>query len=399
MTDRRNFLRLSATVGGALALGGWRDGSLASSLGRGALAASEPERAPERAPRSLRILILGGTGLTGPHQVRYALERGHRVTVFNRGRRNDRLPKGVEELRGDRNLHEVQALKGKEWDVVIDNPTTFPFWVKDAAEVLKGHTNQYVFISTISVYDPAGQTSITEDSPRVRYTDGDPLAVTPEQARDRFEFFYGRMKTASEEEALRWFGDRATIIRPGLIVGPGDGSFRFGYWPYRIERGGEILAPGDGTDPIQIIDARDLAEWTIRMVENGTTGVFNGTGPRARMSMAEQLHGIRAAFDGNRELSFTWVASDFLAKQQVAPWMEMPTWIPSSDPEHVISMTSNARAIAAGLTFRPLATTAVDTQAWLMTLPEQARAQVVKNAGLPPEKEQAVLAAWHREQR
>ena len=184
-------------------------------------------------------------------------------------------------------------------------------------------------------------------------SDGDPLAMTMEQASKNFERFYGRLKTASEREAAKWFGDRTTIIRPGLIVGPGDGSFRFTYWPYRIERGGEILAPGDGSDSIQIIDARDLAEWTIRMVENGTTGTFNATGPRAPLSMAEQLYGIRAAFDGNKDLRFTWVPADFLAEQQVTPWGEMPTWIPASDPEHVISKTDVSRAIAAGLTFRP----------------------------------------------
>jgi len=346
-----------------------------------------------RAP--LRILILGGTGLTGPYQVRYALERGHKVTVFNRGRRSNRVPAGVEQLQGDRNLHQVDALKGREWDVVIDNPVTLPFWVKDAAEVLKGRVRQYVFISTISVYDPAGQTSITESSPLLEYQGGDPLAVTQEEFARNFEQLYGRLKTASEREASKWFGSQATIIRPGLIVGPGDGSFRFGYWPYRIERGGEILAPGDGSDPIQIIDGRDLAEWTIRMVENGTTGTFNATGPRSPMTMADQLYGIRAAFSGSTELSFTWVPADFLAAQKVSPWGDMPTWLPKSDPEHVISKTSSERAIAAGLTFRSLATTAVDSQKWLRELPEATRAQVVKNAGLTPEREREVLAAWH----
>lgn len=392
MSKRRDFLRASATAGGALVLGAWtRPGASHSPLYPGL-----PD--VPQARRALRILILGGTGLTGPHQVRYALGRGHQVTVFNRGRRNDRLPKEVTQLQGDRNLHQVEALKGKDWDVVIDNPTTLPFWVKDAAEVLKGHTNQYVFISTISVYDPAGQTSITEDSPRVEYTAGDPLAMTQQEASRNFAELYGRLKTASEREAEKWFGDRTTIIRPGLIIGPGDSSFRFTYWPWRIEQGGEILAPGDGTDPIQVIDARDIAEWTIRMVENGTTGTFNATGPRGRMSMAEQLYGIRAAFNGDKDLSFTWVPSAFLAEQQVAPWSQMPTWIPSSDPEHVISKTSIARAVAAGLTFRPLATSAVDALEWVRALPEATRAQVVKNAGITREREAEVLAAWKRKQ-
>lgn len=383
MNDRREFLKFAATASGVLSLGHRRFSALTL--------ADVPA-----APKPLKLLILGGTGLTGPHQVRYALARGHTVTVFNRGRRNERLPKGVEELKGDRNLHQLDPLKGRDWDVVIDNPTTLPFWVKDAASILKGHAGQYVFISTISVYDPAGQQAINEESPLVELKDRDPLTVTQEDASKNFEFLYGRLKTASEREATKWFGAKTTIIRPGLIVGPGDGSFRFGYWPYRIEKGGDILAPGDGSDLIQIVDARDLAEWTIRMAENGTTGTFNATGPKAPMTMAEQLYGIRAAFNGDKELSFIWVPADFLAEQQVAPWAEMPTWLPKSDPEHVISKTNVDRAIAAGLTFRSLATTAVDAQAWYQGLPDAARAQVVKNAGLTEEKEKAVLAAWRQ---
>jgi 2'-hydroxyisoflavone reductase len=249
-----------------------------------------------------------------------------------------------------------------------------------------------VFISTISVYDPRGQTSINEDSPVAEYKAGDPLAVTPEQFSKDVGSLYGPMKTASEREARKWFGDRTTIIRPGLIVGPGDQSDRFTYWPLRIERGGDILAPGDGNDPIQIIDARDLAEWTIRMVENGTTGTFNATGPRARMSMAEQLYGIRAALPGNKELRFVWVPTAFLNEQSVQAWSEMTTWFGQGTDDAVLGETSIARAVAAGLTFRPLATTTVDTLAWFHALPAERQAQ--PRAGLAADKEQTVLNAW-----
>ena len=382
MSDRRTFLRDVALAGGAAALA--RPARALASLDLSAGATKTP----------LNILILGGTGLTGPFQVRYALARGHHVTVFNRGKRNNVLPAGVTELIGDRNLHQVDALKGKDWDVVIDNPVSLPFWVRDAAQVLKGHTKQYVFISTISVYDTKGQTSIDEKSPLLEYKSGDPLTVTQEQFYKDLANLYGPLKTASEHEAQKWFGDRTTIIRPTLIVGPGDGSFRFTYWPYRIEKGGEILAPGDGNDLVQIIDARDLAEWTIRMVENGTTGVFNAAGPRSPMTMAEQLYGIRGAFDGNKDVSFTWVPADFLEKEKVSPWGDMPTWIPRSDTDdYAGTHVSNARAVAAGLTFRPLATTAVDALAWFNGAPENAKAQMLKAAGLPPEREAAVLAA------
>src|SRR5438270_708977 len=266
MTNRREFLRGAAFVGGALAI-------------------SRSGIARHFAPKPLDILILGGTGLTGPFQVRYAVGRGHRVTVFNRGRHNDRLPAGVTELIGDRNLHQLDALRGKSWDVVIDNPSTVPFWVRDVGEVLQGHTKQYVFISTISVYDTKGRSTIDESSPLLEYTGGDPLSVTLQDVFKNPEALYGQMKTASEHEARKWFGDRTTIIRPTLIVGPGDDSFRFTYWPYRIAKGSEILAPGDGLDHVQVIDARDLAEWTIRMVESRTTGTFNAAGPSSPMTM------------------------------------------------------------------------------------------------------------------
>jgi 2'-hydroxyisoflavone reductase len=207
---------------------------------------------------------------------------------------------------------------------------------------------------------------------------------------------YGAMKTASEREAKKWFGDRTTIIRPTLIVGPGDDTFRFTYWPYRVAKGGEILAPGDGQDQVQIIDCRDLAEWTIRVVENATTGTFNAAGPASPLSMAEQLYGIRGAFDGNREVRFTWVPADFLEAQKIGAWGDMPSWIPRSDREHAVMNADNRRAIGAGLTFRPLAASAVDALEWFNAAPADAQARMLKGAGLSPERERAALDAWHQ---
>ena len=379
MTDRRDFIRQSALFGGALALG-LRRGLWTDRI--------------ERASASLDILILGGTGLTGPFQVQYAVARGHKVTVFNRGRNNKVLPPGVTELIGDRNVHQLDALKGKTWDAVIDNPTTLPFWVKDAGEVLKNNTKQYVFISTISVYDTRTPRMIDESSPLVTYTKGDPLAVTNQDLAKDMENLYGQMKTASEREAVRWFGDRTTIIRPTLIAGPRDYSFRYTYWPYRIAKGGEVLAPGDGLDHVQIIDARDLAEWTIRMVETRTTGTFNAAGPAKPMTMADELERTRQGVAAGREVRFTWVPADFLASHKVTPWGDMPTWIPRSDPDSSGMAVSNARALAAGLTFRPLATTAVDALAWFNEQPTDAQAALLKSAGLAPDREREVLAAW-----
>jgi len=347
--DRRTFLRLSALAGGSLATG---------AAGPGAWRALLDTVGP--APRALRLLILGGTGFIGPHMVAYAVARGHQVSVFNRGRTQADLPDGVEQLQGDRNLGEVDALRGREWDAVLDNPTTLPFWVRDVGQVLRGNTGRYLFVSTLSAYDVAGLTSLDEDSPLHGY-DGDPLAVTPEIYGQRQGALYGPMKAASEAEARRWFGDDAVIVRPGLIVGPGDGTDRFTYWPVRLARGGDVVAPGDGSDPTQIIDVRDLVEWCVRLVEDGTRGTFNGVGPRSPLTMAGLLHGIRGALSGDLDLRLHWLPAEFLREQQVRPWSEMTTWF---GPDAVLSRASNARAVAAGLTYRPLARTTVDTLEW-----------------------------------
>ena len=225
-----------------------------------------------KAPKPLTILILGGTGFTGPFQVKYALARGHKVTVFNRGKTHPgELPEGVEQLIGDRN-GQLDALKGRKWDVVIDNPTMLPKWVRDAAEILKGNVDRYVFISTISVYANNTKPGMDETAPLAKYDGTDAMKETRDTVIASKFALYGPLKALSEKEVEKWFPGKSLIIRPGLIVGPGDQTDRFTYWPVRIDRGGEVLAPGDPSDPVQFIDARDLAEWTIRMAEQGTTG-------------------------------------------------------------------------------------------------------------------------------
>ncbi|HEY5290271.1 MAG TPA: NAD-dependent epimerase/dehydratase family protein, partial [Caulobacteraceae bacterium] len=197
------------------------------------------------APRhKLRILILGGTGFIGPHQVRYALSRGHSVTLFNRGRQAESWPAPVEELIGDRSTGDLKALAGRTWDVAIDNPTTLPSWVRDAGAALNGKVGQYIFISTISVY-AANDTPADETAPLAPYAGKDAMAETTATLKADIGGLYGPLKAISEGEARRQFGAAATIIRPGLIVGPGDATDRFTYWPARLARGGEVLAPGD----------------------------------------------------------------------------------------------------------------------------------------------------------
>jgi 2'-hydroxyisoflavone reductase len=373
-TTRRNFIRVSAAAGGALGLGVLSKTSAAQK------------------PKPLRILILGGTGFTGPFQVRYALERGHKVTVFNRGKSHPgELPKEVEQLVGDRN-GQLDALKNRQWDVVIDNPTSVPVWVRDAGQILKGNVDRYVFISTISVYGDTSKANLDESAPLAKYTGEDAMKESRDSIiASKFQL-YGPLKALSEQEAEKWFPKQALIIRPGLIVGPRDETDRFSYWPVRIDRGGEVMAPGDPSDPVQFIDGRDLAEWVIRMVEQRETGIYNATGPAKALGVGAMLEGIRTA--NNSKANFTWVNTDFLEAQKVAPWSDMPVWVPPRGEEAGMGRINIQRAVTKGLTFRPLALTARDTLAWFKAQPPER--QKLK-AGISAERETEVLAAWHKE--
>ena len=207
---------------------------------------------------------------------------------------------------------------------------------------------------------------------------------------------YSPLKVLSEKEAEKWFPGKTLIIRPGLIVGPGDETDRFTYWPVRLDRGGEILCPGDPkTDLVQFIDARDLAEWTIRMVEQGTTGIFNALGPKSKLTMGELLDGIKTVTTS--ESRFTWVDTDFLLSQRVSPWNDMPVWVAPRGPEQGFSMLSNKRALKKGLTFRPIPDTAKATLEWFRKQPPERQAKL--RSGISPEREAAVLAAWHAQKK
>jgi 2'-hydroxyisoflavone reductase len=342
----------------------------------------------EKAVKPLRILILGGTGFIGPYQVQYALSRGHKITTFNRGKTHkNELPEGVEQLIGDRN-GQLNALKNRQWDVVIDNPTTLPAWVRDAAQILKDNVEHYVFISTISVYSDLSKPP-DENSALQKYDGPDPYKETLEAMKAGGFKTYGPLKALSEKETEKWFPGKALIIRPGLIVGPHDETDRFTYWPVRIDRGGEVLAPGKPNDPVQFIDARDLAEWTIRMAENGETGIYNGTGPAKPLGVGRMLDGIKEAEKSNA--TFTWVSEEFLAQQKVEAWSDMPVW---TGKESGLARTSISRALSKGLTFRPLADTARDTLAWFKSLPQDRQSKL--RAGLTPQREAEVLATWKK---
>jgi 2'-hydroxyisoflavone reductase len=350
------------------------------------LATALPALADTALPKPMRLLILGGTGFIGPHQVRYALARGHHVTVFNRGRQKEAWSGPVEELLGDRN-GDLKALEGRDWDVCIDNPASLPVWVRDAARVLKGHIGQYVFISTISAY-AANDKPVDETAPLATYNGDDPMAETIKSlsANPRL---YGPLKALCEKEARTQYGESlTTIIRPSLITGPGDETDRFTYWPVRLMRGGEILAPGDGSDPVQFIDVRDLAEWTIRVAEQRTIGVFNATGPASPITMHQMLAEIAQGIEVNPKL--VWAPAEVLKANNISAWSDMPVWIPGEGRTFGFHRRDLSRAVAEGLTYRPLPLTASDTLAWFRTLPSERQGKL--RAGLTSEREAELLA-------
>jgi 2'-hydroxyisoflavone reductase len=387
-TSRRTFLRTTA-AGAALGLGFGNSSTAAQVVGE---ALERARTSPQPPHRRIRLLILGGTGFIGPHQVRYAVERGHEVTIFNRGRSAPGAFAGVEEVIGDRAVNNYDALKGRRWDAVIDNSaaaSTAPQWVQEAATVLRDSVDQYLFISTRSVFSNLSAVPATVDAP----------LLTPQNTpnwREGQPYPYGLAKSLAEAEARRAFGDRTTIVRPGLIVGPGDETDRFTYWPVRIERGGEILAPGNPEqDRIQIIDVRDLCEWAVRLCEDRTYGTFMAVGPQNGRSIAEMLYGIAAVT--TTPLSWTWVPLEFLSQHRVRPYAEMPVWRPPTPGYEGFARFDLSREVAAGLTFRSLADTALATLAYHHSRPAERKA--VLRAGITAEREAEVLRAWHESRR
>ncbi len=386
MTNRRDFLTHLGLAGGAAAIG---------LSAPSALAASTPDlrrltRLPSHtsnAPRHIKLLILGGTGFIGPHQVRYALERGHDVTIFNRGRSAPGVFEGVEELTGDRSTGDLASLAGRKWDAIIDNSASradAPMWVKDSANKLRDSADQYLFISTRSVFSDLSTVPGTVNAPLLNKSN------TPNWTEGR-PYPYGLAKALAEAEAKAAFGDRTTIVRPGLIVGPGDETDRFTYWPVRIERGGEILAPGDPeNDRVQIIDVRDLCEWAVRLCETKTYGTFMGIGPENGRSMAELLYGIAGVTTA--PLTWTWVPREFLAQYQMRAYSEMPVWRPPTPGFEGFARFDLSREVAAGLTFRSLADTTAATLAFHHSRDAERKATL--RAGASAEKEAAVLQAW-----
>ncbi|HEX6719657.1 MAG TPA: NAD-dependent epimerase/dehydratase family protein [Pyrinomonadaceae bacterium] len=340
----------------------------------------------------MKLLILGGTRFLGRHLVRAALARGHEVTLFNRGNYPSEELGTVETIHGDRHT-DLAKLKGRSWNAVIDTSGHLPRAVRAAAEVLSDSVERYVFISTQNAYASVSVPGIDEDYPLA--------TLTPEQldqansidttGQPSYGALYGGLKALCEQAANSVMPGRVLIIRPGLIVGPDDYTDRFTYWIVRVARGGEVLAPAHPDRFIQFIDVRDLAEWIVRMVEQRATGAYNAHGRPNTITMQNVLDECKSTSDS--DAAFTWVTEDFLLQEQVAPWSELPLWLPEEAAPHLkgFMFINPEKAIAVGLTYRSLRDTIADTLTWYQTN----RANDVLKAGLDRDKERALLYKWH----
>ncbi len=371
-TTRRRFLQLSAAAGSALALGDRVPRTFAADVA-GPAGGGDKKKT---------LLILGGTMFLGPALVESARKLGYTITLFNRGKTNPQLFPDVEKLHGNRD-GDLKSLVGRRWDAVVDTSGYVPRVVRDSATLLKD-SGHYVFISTISVYSDNSKPGADETAAVGKIANEKDEKVTGES--------YGPLKALCEQAAMDAMPGKTTVIRPGLIVGPMDPSDRFTYWPVRVKRGGEVLAPGTPADPVQFVDVRDLADFALHTVEAKTFGTFHVTGPAKELGMDGLLDSCKSV--SKSDAKFTWVPADFLAEQKVAPWSDMPVWVPPIGDSAGFARSNISKALKAGLVFRPLDVTLRDTLAWWDTLPAARREKL--KSGLTAAREAEVLAAWHK---
>ena len=365
MTTRRELLQIAAGAATGVAL-------------TGIASAAKP------AAKDKTLLILGGTGFIGPHLTQEALRLNWKVTHFNRGKTaTESVPTGVETLIGDRK-GQLDSLRGRKWDVVIDDTGYIPKYVKMSAELLAPNVGYCLYISSISAY--AGfATPNDENSPTGKLSNLD--------VEDISDGTYGPMKALCEQYTAEAFKGRSSIVRPGYIVGPLDRSDRFTYWPVRASKGGEMLAPGTPNDPVQVIDVRDLSAWMMKLAEARTTGTFNANSPPKAFTMGELIEeSVKASPKAGTRA--TWVSEDFLAAHWKPDDLDLPPWSPMKGEMAGASLTSVKRAQATGLHCRPLRETVRDTLDWFQTLPADRQAKL--KAGLAADKETETLREWHK---
>ena len=323
------------------------------------------------------LLVLGGTRLVGRHLVTVALGRGHRITLFNRGKSDPVLFPDVETLRGDRH-GDLSTLRGRRWDAVVDTCGYVPRVVRASAELLADAVDRYVFVSSISVYQDPLPPGADESAPLAILEGESVEEITGET--------YGALKALCEQAAEKAMPGRVVNVRPGLIVGPRDPTGRFAYWPRRVARGGEVLSPGRPDRPVQFVDVRDLGRWLVTMAEEGEPGTYNATGPESTLTMGGLLEGC-ARVAGN-DVRFTWMDDDFLVERNIEPFVELPLWLPGRYAG--LNAVDNSGAIAAGLRFRPVDETIRDVLDY-----ERGLDDAQYDAGLNPERERELLGEWH----
>ena len=374
--SRRDFLEMTSIAGASLGFG-------VTLTACGPKAVPRPLGfVPERAGKPLSILILGGTAFLGPACVEAAKVRGHQLTLFNRGRTNPQLFPELEKLKGDR-AGDLTALEGRRWDAVIDTSGYVPRHVRNSCELLAPNVSHYVFVSTISVFRDFSKPGMDESAPVGVLDDPTTEKVTGET--------YGPLKALCEQAAEAVMPGRVTNIRPGLIVGRRDRSDRFTYWPVRVARGGEVLAPGAPGDKIQFIDVRDLAEFIIYSLETRLAGVYNATSAPAAYTIGGLLDGCLGVTASGA--TFTWCDAGFLEEHRVAGWSDMPCWLPPEGEYAGFGEVSTAKAQAAGLGRRSLEDTVTDTLEWWSAQPAERREHL--RSGISLAREAEVLAAWH----
>lgn len=399
MSNRRDFILKAAAAGGALAFS--------------EVQATFADDAASSVARPLHILMLGGAGFVGSHCARAAVVRGHKVAVFSRSRKLGLdLPDEVEVLVGDRNnAGDLDSIKNRDWDAVVDLAAFAPVGVRTFGQVFNGRVKHYTLISTVAVYErPKADGTLTENSPLLTY-EGNESPYTLTGPRDVRE--YGALKVLCEVEADKQFPHRALILRPGYIAGPGEAQGQFAYWTLRMQKGGEALAAGDPSTPVQFVDARDLADWCIRLIEKRATGVYNVTGPAALTRLSQF---INTAYDAvSASCKITWVPASWLAVQHDKEmWSKLLYWSLEADGWGWAMRMNIDRALADGLTFRPMNVTRADTFDWYRQQSAERQAELLstrkkKEGGdgfdiqpvswsLYLQREKEVLAAWHATQ-
>jgi len=328
----------------------------------------------------MNILILGGKRFLGIALVEAMLKAGHTPTLFNRGQTNPDLFPNVKTLIGDREK-DLSALKRRKWDAVIDTCGFLPRVVRESAKMLSNKCETYVFISTVSVYKDYRNPDIQENYPLAELEDPTDENYTGPA--------YGPLKALCEYEIQQNFKGKLIVVRPGLIVGPNDPTDRFTYWPWRVAQGGKVLTPGPPSDDLQFIDVRDLANFILTLIQQNASGVYNAVGPRNPANFGSLLVACREA--AGSDASFIWADERFLLKEGVAPWVDLPLWLPNSDPDLTgFNSINNVKAVKAGLTFKPLSETVSDTLDWIKTRPPVKKLKV----GLDLEKEAELIKKY-----